>query len=205
MFAIIERGDLVAASVTASAEKLPAIPPALADKPLGELRYHGGRVKHLSEFSTFYVDADGRKRVEKLDPSWPAVTCAWDAVLMRDGASWRVQTAKDGLKAHAAAVRFARETGGITVAGARILTDRESQGLIAGAMLRAQMLGDAASFRFKAASGFVTLTGAEMQALAVAVGEHVQACFALEADVLAEIEAGTITTKEAIEQRFAAL
>lgn len=97
------------------------------------------------------------------------------------------------LTAYAAHRRWLAETGGIVVAGTAIATDRESQALIMGARLYAQATPDT-SFQFKAAAGFVTLDGADIEAVALAVAAHVQACFAVEAGVRADIEAGTITT-----------
>jgi hypothetical protein len=101
------------------------------------------------------------------------------------------------LLAEAAAVRWQKETAGIQVAGATIATDRESQQLIAGALALAQQ-DPARTLQFKAVSGWVTLSAAEVTAIAIAVGDHVQACFAIEADVAGGVAAGTITTFEQI-------
>lgn len=82
-------------------------------------------------------------------------------------------------KAVLAAKRFEVETGGITVGGAQIRTDRESQGLIVGAKAAI----DAAAIEtvnWKAANGWVELSGAQVTAIATAVAQHVQACFSHE-------------------------
>lgn len=97
------------------------------------------------------------------------------------------------MKGYVAAKRYAIETGGITVAGAHVATDRASQSMITGAVVRAQ-LDPASTASFKAESGFVTLTATQMLGVGVAVAAHVQACFAAEAAVLAKIESGAIKT-----------
>ena len=100
---------------------------------------------------------------------------------------------KADLKAHAANARWMAETGGITVSGAQIDTSRDSQAMIANAYAFVQASG-ATSIPYKAASGWVTMDAATVKAIAVAVGAHVQACFAAEQTLDAEIDAGTVTT-----------
>lgn len=104
------------------------------------------------------------------------------------------------LIAYAAAKRFAVEAGGITVGGAKIATDRDSQAMIGNAFAYVTASG-AASVRFKAASGWVTLTADQVKALALAVGAHVQAAFAVEDDLDAAINASppTVTTTAQID------
>ncbi len=102
------------------------------------------------------------------------------------------------LKAAAAAKRWAVETGGIAVGGATIDTSRESQTMIAGAYAYVQAQ-PATTVEYKTASGWVTLDAAAMTAIALAVGAHVQACFAAERGVCEAIDAGTITTLAAVD------
>lgn len=102
------------------------------------------------------------------------------------------------LKARAAARRWAAETGGITVDGAAIDTSRESQAMIAGAHAYAAAVLSA-TVDFKASAGWVTLDAAAITGIALAVGAHVQACFAVERQVDAAIDAGTLTTFAEIE------
>lgn len=104
----------------------------------------------------------------------------------------------DDLRAHAAARRFRVETGGVAVGGATVDTTRESQSMINGALAFVQVAG-AASMPFKAKSGWITLTGEEVAAIAVTVAGHVQACFAAERAVDEAITDGTITTREQID------
>jgi hypothetical protein len=90
--------------------------------------------------------------------------------------------------AELAAKRWAVETAGIVVAGHVVRTDRESQALISGAYQLAAVEPEAVT-RFKASSGWVDLSGAEVQAVALAVARHVRQCFAREAELAAAVEA----------------
>jgi hypothetical protein len=115
------------------------------------------------------------------------------------------QIGKDppNLLAIAADARYTAETSGIvSPTGAVILTDRQSQALINGAVSLCQ-INPAATVQFKTGQdAFVTLTAAQVIGTGVAVGTHVQACFAREADVASEIAAGTLTTEAAVRARF---
>lgn len=88
--------------------------------------------------------------------------------------------------------RFQAETGGMIYQGMMLATDRESQSLITGAAVSA-MLDEAYTVRWKTADGFVELTAEQIIGVATAVRAHVQACFDREAELLAEVEAGTLT------------
>lgn len=88
-----------------------------------------------------------------------------------------------------AAWRYDREIGGITVAGARIDTDRQSQATITGTLV-AMRENLTAAVDWKTANGaFVTLTLPQIAAVAAAVVAHVQACFTAESLLAAEINA----------------
>jgi hypothetical protein len=103
---------------------------------------------------------------------------------------------------HSASARWRKETGGINLAGQPIATDRESQGLISGAFALVQQQPET-TIRFKTPSGFVTLDAAQMTVIAIAVAQHVQACFAIEADIAGDIASGEITTTAEIDAAFA--
>jgi hypothetical protein len=78
-------------------------------------------------------------------------------------------------------LRWRRETGGITLPdGTEISTTRESQSLIIGTVLGIQTGLITGPVTWKARSGWVNLTGPEIIALAAAVAQHVQKCFAAE-------------------------
>jgi len=86
-----------------------------------------------------------------------------------------------------AAARYEAETGGVTVAGVTVRTDRESQALITGAALTV-MQDSEYSCQWKTADGFVELNALQILGVADAVREHVQAAFDREADLLGDIE-----------------
>lgn len=92
--------------------------------------------------------------------------------------------------AQIAAARYEAECTGITIQGVEIATDRDSQGLILGAVVQAQTTSGY-TVNWKTKQGFVTLTADQIIAIATAVRAHVQACFDREAYYLEQIEAAT--------------
>jgi hypothetical protein len=95
--------------------------------------------------------------------------------------------AKEAKKAEIAQARYNAEIAGITINGVSIKTDRESQGLITGAALKAMQDPDY-TCRWKSIDGFVELTAPQIIAIADAVRQHVQSCFDHEAELLPLIE-----------------
>ena len=87
-------------------------------------------------------------------------------------------------KQEIATARYEAEIAGVN----GIRTDRESQSLITGAALKASM-DSTYSCRWKTEAGFVTLTAAQIIAVADAVRAHVQGCFDREADLCELIDA----------------
>lgn len=100
-------------------------------------------------------------------------------------------------KAELADVRFRHETGGITVAGAQVRTDRDSQAMITGALAFVQINpGPGSWIDWKGADGaWVQLDAAAVTSIAKAVAAHVQACFSAERS-LAELIAAAETVEE---------
>jgi hypothetical protein len=96
-------------------------------------------------------------------------------------------TAKENKYAEIAAARYNAEIAGVTVNGVSIKTDRESQGLITGAALKA-MQDNTYTCRWKGIDGFVELTAPQIIAIADAVRAHVQSCFDHEAELQPLIE-----------------
>lgn len=85
-----------------------------------------------------------------------------------------------------ATARYNAEIAGVN----GIRTDRESQGLITGAALKA-MQDNTYTCKWKGIDGFVTLTAPQIIAIADAVREHVQECFNREATLIALIDNAT--------------
>jgi hypothetical protein len=110
-----------------------------------------------------------------------------------------VARAKVVKKQEIAAWRYRIEVSGISVNGARILTDRESQAQLTGALMSLQA-GLLQSINWKDANGaFVALTLMEVQAIATAVAQHVQSSFDAEKDYCAQVDAAaTVEEVQAI-------
>lgn len=91
--------------------------------------------------------------------------------------------------------RWRIEVGGVTLpTGATVRTDRESQALINGAAQLAAREPDQ-TVSFKAQTGWVDLTAAEVEAIAVAVAQHVRQCFRREKEIAALLD-GAATVGE---------
>lgn len=74
--------------------------------------------------------------------------------------------------------RWTVETGGITIGGALVRTDANSQAKITGAVSLFQNDPDLTAIDWEAQPGvWVTFDAATMKAIGIAVGRHVQACF----------------------------
>ena len=96
--------------------------------------------------------------------------------------------AKTDRLAELADTRWQRETGGITLNGAAIATDRQSQALVNGAL--ALVSADPSRLiDWKTASGWTRLDAATVAGIAFAVGAHVQACFSRERQLAEAIDA----------------
>ncbi len=105
-----------------------------------------------------------------------------------------IRTAK---LASLAAYRWQRETAGITVGGVVIKTDRESQSLLNGALKLFDLDPVLGGIDWKGENRWVLVNKATLEAVGLAVGAHVQACFTREKVHAEAIEA--LTTAEAIE------
>lgn len=108
------------------------------------------------------------------------------------------------LTAYAAQKRWEMETGGIEVGGMTVYTDDRSKMMIMGARIAATADPGFAT-QWKAADGsFVEIDAATIIAISDAVLAHVDACFAIEAQVLDGIGNETITSTAEIDAAFAA-
>ena len=93
-----------------------------------------------------------------------------------------------------AARRFQAETGGVTVEGIPVNTERDSQALLTGAAFAAS-LDPNYQIKWKAATGFVELNRDQVIGLASEVRAFVQACFNREAELLGFVADGSITAE----------
>ena len=114
---------------------------------------------------------------------------------------------REQLVTYAAAARFKREAGGLTVDGIPVATDRGSQAKITAAVVIAQ-LNPGWTTTWKAASGsFIEINAAQITAIGEAVVVFVGRCFAVEASLVAAIKASppTVTLQAEIDAAFAAI
>ena len=98
---------------------------------------------------------------------------------------------KPHLKSYAAQKRWQVEVGGVPFNGAIVPTDDRAKALLTGA---ASAMTATETTKVKLGGAFFNMTGTQVKALRDAVVDHVQAGFQAEADVVAAIDAGTITT-----------
>jgi hypothetical protein len=168
----------------------------------------GDQSKVFSSYQSAYVSSDDVRYQRWVATNGGPTFIALESdlvELLAEKAPGACVPSSGGLTAYAAAARYAKETGGITVSGVAMPTDRETQAQLSGAYAYVQAT-PAATIQWKLANGsFASLTAAEIIAIATAVAAHVQACFAAEATVVAEIAAGTMTTKAQIDSAFAAV
>lgn len=99
-----------------------------------------------------------------------------------------IETAIASKLADLAAYRFKRETGGITVNGINILTDRESQATLTGAYVAVQLNPDRMIDWKASDSTWTQIDKSTVEFLAGAVADHVQACFSAEKTLSAAIQ-----------------
>lgn len=129
---------------------------------------------------------DATRKVVKVSRKQVAMTAAEKAA--RDAliaADWHDRIA---------ARRWQVETGGTTVAGVQVNTERDSQALLTGSAFAAT-LDPAYHIKWKAATGFVDLTGEQILGIASQVRAFVQACFSREAELLGAVADGSITAQ----------
>lgn len=107
------------------------------------------------------------------------------------------------LQQYAAAKRWEREVGGMVWNGWPVLSDRESQSKIIAEAVAIEKGERIDGEPWKFADGeFRQLTNEQMDELAAAVRLHVRNSYGIEAQVLAAIDAGSISTEAQIDAAF---
>jgi hypothetical protein len=91
----------------------------------------------------------------------------------------KIATAKTERTAELASIRYQHETAGITLNGATIETNRESQALVNGAYSYS-LLNPAVLIDWKATTGWIQIDATMIAGIATAVACHVQDCFSNE-------------------------
>lgn len=106
---------------------------------------------------------------------------------------------------YAADARYRHASGGIQSSGNTYNTDVVSRNTVASAYTFS--LGDPSQmFDWKLADGsFIALDAAAVAVLNTNVATFVQSCFSCESDTVAAINSGTITTRQQVDDAFAAI
>lgn len=145
-------------------------------------------------------DAVTHRLVERqptaIDGVW---TQQWEVIqLSPEEVANNMEALRDSIKKQVTRVRWERETGGITLPGGVLVgTSIDDQNRITSVIANAQLAG-VGTVDFKAATGWVTLTLAEVRGIAAAIAAHVQACFSAERVHHEAIDA--ITTPERLQE-----
>jgi hypothetical protein len=180
-----------------------AIPSELSSLPLDRLRFDGQDIIDGATISDWFIDALGAKRLQN-GSGRQALTCEWDDVLEKQNGSWVVIDAlKASLKGYAASKRAGVMNAGctVTVSGSplKVWADTQTQTALTALSVQASS-NPALTTVWKCRDGFfVTLTAAGIASLASGVMAFVQSAFATEADVVADIDASSITTTAEID------
>ncbi len=155
---------------------------------------------------------EGDPKSARLKKGDLAIPCESDADV-NDQAHWAqeareiqdhvptLEEVKAAKLAEIAAARYEQEIGGVEIpmgnSAVTIRTDRESQGMITGAALKAMQDNDYVC-HWKTPEGFVSVTAEQIMAVADAVRNHVQTCFDREAGLVGLV--GEATTVSAVEE-----
>ena len=131
-----------------------------------------------------------------------AAAAAWIGWQRQPGGLFAPPSQPVDLAAYARERSYAFEIRGIDVGGMAVETTRTSQGLISRAVALLDADPTQTTVEFDAGTP-QTLTAAEVKAVGVAVGRHVQDAFARRATALRGIAGGTISTVAAVDAVFA--
>lgn len=162
----------------------------------------------LSEF--------GAVLVEQTEQPAPVAGKIWDldGAELADGA-WRLKwvqrpatpeeldAERNGLLALAANLRWQKEVGGVSISGVAIATDDRTKVMVAGARVMAENDPSFVTQWKTSGNVFVPLDAPTIIAISNAIGAHVAACFALEAQVIAGILSGDIDGAAGVAVAFA--
>lgn len=110
---------------------------------------------------------------------------------------------KPGLKSYAAERRYAFEVGGCTWNGWPVATDRESQNKLLAEFVAigGGLRTDGAKWKF-ADGVFRSLTNTQAAAMITAARTHIATAFETEDQVIAAIDAGTVTSTAQIDEEW---
>ena len=99
--------------------------------------------------------------------------------------------------------RWVKEQGGLTLSsGMPVLTDDRSQAKINGTRLVAQNNASLTTPWYAADGQYHNMTSADVIAMSDELQTHINNCFSVSSDVHAQIDNGTITTREQVDAAF---
>lgn len=200
MITILSDGDMIVGTAT-GAEGIP-LPLNLVGIRPERLRLINGAVVDVMERTDWFIDQSGRKRTIA-DAGWQAMSCPWDAILIQADGTWRIRLSSDDLIAYARQKRIEALTGvAVTPHGTCWL----DQGTRADLGQIIQLLDEGLAVEpvaVKLASGFVSLTRAQVIAVIASVAAVVMGAFASEGLAVQGVAAQTITTQAQIDAFFA--
>lgn len=157
---------------------------------------HGFFPEHPTERPTGDVVTEGEPELRS-DGKWYQTWVVRD--FTPDEQQQRFEGEKSALLQAATDMRWEVMTGGMTLPGGiEVGTTIDDQNRITSVVANAELAGltDSDEVDFKAASGWVRVTIAEIKTIAGAIGQHVQACYSAERTHHDAIEA--LTTREQI-------
>lgn len=149
----------------------------------------------------YFSDEVYNPKIEQ--PAGPTLTLYADHVDAHMGKVDKdIEQVKRELKAKVAELRWLKETAGLDVDGSIVKTDRESQGTLSGAVSYVE-LDPTTTVTWKTENGWVELNRTQIEAMALAVASHVQACFSQEKAYGVQIDAcTTLAELDALEFTF---
>lgn len=124
-------------------------------------------------------------------------------IVPADGNEHQIDQPTLSLQDYAAAKRWEKEVGGISIQGLQVASDDRSKMMIAGARVAAAADPNFTT-QWKAQDGsFATIDAPAIIAISNAILAHVSNCFSIEAQVISGIQNETIKTVDQIDAAFA--
>lgn len=127
-------------------------------------------------------------------PDWAltAIQVKDDLTAQREADDLAAYNSPEGKKERIAQKRWEVETGGIVLNNMEIDTSRQSQALLTGAVTAAQ-IDPTITVKWKLGNGSIVMDKAQLEAVAMSVRNHIQACFDREIELIEAVDAGTYT------------
>lgn len=145
----------------------------------------------------------GKKGFPLYPEAHPEITLPTKEIPASEATPEQAVDIKQALTLYAADKRWQKETGGFEFSGLHIATDDRSKIMIAGAREAAKGYPDFTTPWVTTTGEIALLDAATIIAISDAVGAHVNNAFGIYAQVLPQIQDGTITDQSQIDAAFA--